>query len=328
MKTRFREHLADQSGSVALITGIAIFALLGAAALALDIGHMVMVKSQLQKAADAGALAGARGLWPLTLPVTDPTIPRTPDCAAGLLAAQLTAHNNKVDGSNLALDSEITVQVGRWDYAARNFTPGCTSNSNCVRVNTRRTGVVMLFARIFGMDTADATGAASAVMDFAGGVGKGGLPICLDRDYTDPGTPISVKMTPDNTDNAGWFIVPPDAAAASMLKNYINKGECPPLYIGQTINLQNGADASVLSALQDGLAQHPDGWNTILPVVTTPKFGQDQPIVGFVPVCITAVVSTGGHKRVEGHVLDMGELGSALPGGPNFGALAPPKGVQ
>jgi hypothetical protein len=328
MSRRIRRCLADRSGSVSLITAIIIFVLLGLAALALDIAHIVMVKSELQKAADAGALAGARGLWPLVLPVTGSTTPRNPDCAAGGLAAQLTAHNNRVDGGYLATDSEITVEVGRWDYAPRNFNPGCTTTSNAVRVGTRRNGVIMLFAKIFGISTTNVSATATAVMDFASG-GKGGLPICLDRNYTDAGTPISVNMTPDSTDSAGWFVAPPDSSNANTLKEYINKNTCPALKIGDIINLQNGADASVLSAIKDLLANTDCHYvDTFLPVVDTPKFGQSEPITGFVAVRITNVVNKTNEKRVEGFILDMGEVASALPGGPNYGALAPPKCVR
>ena len=60
---RWRALAADQSGSIALFVAIALMMLLGSVALALDIGHLVSVKGELQKAADAGALAGARA-WP------------------------------------------------------------------------------------------------------------------------------------------------------------------------------------------------------------------------------------------------------------------------
>ncbi|MFH1596235.1 MAG: TadG family pilus assembly protein [Pseudomonadota bacterium] len=329
MCSKVRRCLSDRSGSVSLITAIGIFVLLGFIALALDVAHIVMVKSELQKAADAGAMAGARGLWPLVLPVTGAITARNPDCAAGSLAAQLTAHNNRVDGSYLVIDSEITVELGRWDYALKTFTAGCTTTSNAVRVGTLRNGVIMLFAKIFGISTTNLSATATAVMDFAAAVGKGCLPIVLDKNYTSPGTQITIKMTTDNTDNAGWFVLPPDSASAATLKDYVNRDNCPPLKIGDIINLQNGADASVLAAIKDELnTYHPNGWDTFLPVVDTPKPNQQQPVVAFVPFRITLVVNTTSAKRVEGYVLNILDMPSALPGGPNYGALAPPKAVR
>ena len=53
---------AETSGAVAVITAIALVMICGAAALAIDWGHLVSVKNDLQTAADASALAGARAL--------------------------------------------------------------------------------------------------------------------------------------------------------------------------------------------------------------------------------------------------------------------------
>ncbi len=337
MITRLRERLADQSGSVAMVTGIAIFLLLGCVALAVDIGHMVMVKSQLQKAADAGALAGARGLWPLVQPVVGPaTI--NPDCAAALLAAQLTTQQNVVDGNNLTT-GDFDVVVGRWNFDTRTFTPGCANDSNAVRVNTRRNGVVMLFAKVFGISTTNMSASSTAVQDFASEMGAGFVPITIDKNKaqpTDPPTTISAKMTPDSTDTAGWFVVPPDSAAAATLKNYINLKNCSALKIGDPINLQNGADASVIAALKDEFdrncqATGENYWDVCVPLVDTPKFGQTEPVEGFVSWRITNIVNTTNEKRVEGQVLQLSSSPIALPGfgGKKYGGvLAPPKLVQ
>ena len=67
----------DDSGAVAVYVAIALVVLIGAAALALDIAHMVSVKRELTKAAEAGALSGARGLWPQDLSTATT---RDPDC--------------------------------------------------------------------------------------------------------------------------------------------------------------------------------------------------------------------------------------------------------
>jgi Flp pilus assembly protein TadG len=319
-----KKYLADQSGSVALITGIVVAVLLGMAALALDVAHMVMVRSQLQKAADAGALAGARGMWPLNLRAS---ANRHPDCANALAMAADALGKNIVDGSNLT-SAETTIEVGTWNYTARQFTPGCTTTINAVRVATRRQGVVMLFAQIFGISTADLAGNATAVMDFAGTVGQGCLPIAVNKDYTDPGTQLFINFTPDPNDNGGWFTDPPDSASASNFRDYIDNAACPPLKIGDIINLQNGNDTSVLHDLHNKLALYPDGWYTFFPVVATDKFNQSQPITAFVPVQITQVSDSGHEKGVYITVVTMDEVASALPGGANCGALAPPKAVQ
>src|SRR4030067_1579475 len=55
--------LNDQKGIVIVIVAILIAVFIGFAALAVDIGHLYVVRNELQNAADAGALAGARFLY-------------------------------------------------------------------------------------------------------------------------------------------------------------------------------------------------------------------------------------------------------------------------
>ena len=57
-----RDRLRDDSGAVAVIVAILVIALLGLAALAVDLGYFYNVRRALQAAADAGALAGAQEL--------------------------------------------------------------------------------------------------------------------------------------------------------------------------------------------------------------------------------------------------------------------------
>jgi Flp pilus assembly protein TadG len=328
--------LADSSGAIAVNTAIVTMVLIGILALGLDIAHLVMVKSQLQKAADAGALAGARGLWPMVLPVTtNETV--NPDSVNGENVAKLTAHNNVIDGRALAYDSEITAQAGRWDYASHTFTPGYATDTNSIRVTTRRDGVVMFFARIFGISTGNLSATSTAVMDYTSGVGVGCLPIALDHNVAfdsdgnvHEGMEIVVHMTPDNDDNAGWFVVPPDSAAAATLKQYIDNYSCPALNQGDIINLQNGADASVISAINSEFVNFQGGvsWFTIVPTVLVPKFGQNQPIESFVGLQIDKVINTTDDKQVHGTLVKLTSTSSGLPGGSKGGVLSPPKLVR
>ena len=51
---------------------------------------------------------------------------------------------------------------------------------------------------------------------------------------------IYIGFNPDPEDNGGWFAVDPDSTSASTFKDYIRNDSCPPLHIGDTIDLQNG----------------------------------------------------------------------------------------
>ena len=56
---RAREHTADDSGVVAVLVALCMVALMGFAALAVDGGSLYVQRTQMQKAVDAAALAGA-----------------------------------------------------------------------------------------------------------------------------------------------------------------------------------------------------------------------------------------------------------------------------
>jgi Flp pilus assembly protein TadG len=320
-----KDFWGSESGAVAVIVAIVLVVALGAGALALDIAHLVSVKRELAKAAEAGALSGARALWPQDFSTATS---RDPDCTGAASMALTTVTKNRVESVNLAAD-EVSVQVGRWNYAAKVFTPGIGTNANGVRVTASRANVNTILAQILGQGPRNMSASAVAIMDFATAVGKGCLPIAVNQDYAKtPHITIYIGFNPDAEDNGGWFAVSPESAAASVFKSYIENDSCPPLNIGDPIALNNGCDTSVLQLLSDELANHPGGWVVFLPVVDTPKFNQQDNVDAFVPVKITEVKKTGDPKYVKGEVMTAAEAASALPGGGNFGALAPPKLVQ
>jgi Flp pilus assembly protein TadG len=101
-------------GSVLPLVVIGVVALCGFAALAVDIGMVMIARTQCQNAADAGAVAGARSL----------------DGSAGGNQAVATANaiatacNNSVISRQI-VDSEVSVRHGayHYDYASMTFTP-------------------------------------------------------------------------------------------------------------------------------------------------------------------------------------------------------------
>src|SRR5208337_3523233 len=87
--------LKDCRGAVAAITIILMVAFFALLAIVIDLGHLMLVRNQLQNAADAGALAGARALF-----YNNST--GTPNWAAGQTAATLTVQQNKADTYGLS----------------------------------------------------------------------------------------------------------------------------------------------------------------------------------------------------------------------------------
>jgi hypothetical protein len=105
----------NQRGAVAPLIAILLIVIVVSVAFVVDLGHIHNVKTELQRAVDAAALAGAQ-----QLPEVDPAI----------LVARATAAANLVDQQQVSSDTEdLTVVVGRWDSltltatASQRFTP-------------------------------------------------------------------------------------------------------------------------------------------------------------------------------------------------------------
>jgi len=113
IRTKKKLTLAhNESGAVGIVVALMLTVLCGFMALALDVGHLLMARAELQRTADAAALAGATGLLPYTNP--GPTT-QTPNW----LQAQQKAHTiinnaaNQVDNHIFSI-TDGTVLYGYW----------------------------------------------------------------------------------------------------------------------------------------------------------------------------------------------------------------------
>ncbi|MBU4232446.1 MAG: pilus assembly protein TadG-related protein [Desulfobacterales bacterium] len=112
--TRAHKNLTlalDESGASAVIVAIVLTVICGFVGLAFDVGHMVMVKAELQRTADAGALAGAAGLAPYNNPGPN----ETPNWVQGQLRAQALVNNayNKANYQQFSIPVDA-VKPGYW----------------------------------------------------------------------------------------------------------------------------------------------------------------------------------------------------------------------
>ena len=188
-KNLMSSMLRNQRGAVAVIVGILIFVLVGFGALAVDISHLHVARNELQNAADAGALAGARVLY-------------NDDGTAINEGANQEAYDaataNKSEGTAVEVDwsggNGGEVQRGHWSFGLagleRGFYPNASTTPvdlwnvstadldanpdfiNAVKVVTRRTTqgtpVASFFARIFGHENFELSAEAVAYIGFAG----------------------------------------------------------------------------------------------------------------------------------------------------------------
>ena len=113
-KIRMKQKLTialGESGAVAIVIALTFAVLCGFVALAVDIGHLLMVKAELQRTADAAVLAGVAGLVPYTGSVSDPT----PYWANGVTQAHKIISEAANQADNLIFnDTDGVVVYGYW----------------------------------------------------------------------------------------------------------------------------------------------------------------------------------------------------------------------
>jgi Flp pilus assembly protein TadG len=328
MKNRWQAGPGDQHG-VAVITALGLLMLLGAVALAVDLGYLYVVKTELQRAAEAGAIAGVRALFPDQLNTAPKNV--IPDCATARSRGASTAQCNRVDGNPLA-SADIQVQTGRWDWATAQFSPGCSANpatfTNAVTVTAQKTDVPLFFIRVFRSEPLSLSASSTAVMDWVTGLHEGaGFVLALWKQYAKSGD-LKIYLNPDQEDLGGWYCKVSPCNAAKI-KDYLdNPSTIPALRTGETIYLDNGVMASALAKIDDYI-----GRTVWLPVVNTDKFIQSAPVEGFTAFQISGVgqdKGQGGKKYISGQALtlDAAPGTQSDPGGPDFGLLTSPRLVK
>ncbi len=194
-------------GAVLVLVGTLMIVFVGMSALAIDLGHLYVVRNELQNAADAGALAGAMTLY------SDDPVTGLEILASANQNARDAATQNKSE--NLPVEVQWTggntgdVQRGHWSFSEKTFTPvdsltpislagrstaeldimdGTTSarspaHVNAVKVKSRREAnpATSFFAGIFGFDSFVRSAEAVGYIGFAGQLepGEADQPIAI-----------------------------------------------------------------------------------------------------------------------------------------------------
>ncbi len=315
---------ASQQGSVLVMAAAGILFILGMVGLAVDLGHLYVVRSELRRAADAGAMAGVRSLFPY--PLSSATLPLTPNCAAALDQGRSIALANLVEGT---LPMVANLQTGSWDWSTSQLTPGCSTTpfTNAVTITLRRDNIPMTVMGALGFGPVSLQATATAVMDWVGKVDQGsGFVMMIGKKYVQTGD-MKIFLNPAPIDGGGWYAKAPASADNSTITGYLNDpGTIPGLKQGDIVNLNNGDFGDVLHLLNSSWI----GKTVWMPVVDTEKYNQSGPVIGFTSATILDVGTQGGNKYVRVRANPMQDVPDiqASPGGANFGLLAPPRVVQ
>jgi Flp pilus assembly protein TadG len=336
------EPLNNSRGAVAVMTAIFIVVLLAMGAAAIDIGHALVARNELQNVSDAAALAGARALgviYQRMTPAAQQAYTLTGgDQATVVAAVQATASLNKAAGESIAINP-ADIQIGIWNMSTRIMTP-TTTQPRAVRVISRRdasmNGRISTFlASIVGMPTIGVNAVATAEMTAVGKTGPGQLnvPFGISTFYfTQFGCGDAIQFYPNNGTPqacAAWDTFNQTPANANTLKNIINgmtngTYQSPATEPGFMLDFINGNVASAFPPLINLYNSKKDasgGWNVFVPVYQdnscAPPTGM-LPIVGYAEARINNVQGAPNFlitATVQCNIFQGNTTGSGVPYG-------------
>jgi len=341
--TRQLAIVTDQKGLALVYIAICIFVLLGFLGLAVDLGHLQVVRGELQNDSDAAALAGAGSLYDKpTSPGGTPTL----DWNAAQTAATSFISKNMSD--KVAL-SDGAVQVGYWNLswdpstnpALKPTTTATLASGDVAAVKvtvSRSTGnnggpVGTFFMQALGISNAPVSSKASvAVIGFPGSAPAGTLfPMVLSACMTDqyfsqnplPSPPTEIKITSlysaggSNCYTGQWTSFQTDSNSVPTVEGFIDNGSPSPLKLGDDVWVQPGEKNSLYNYVSSWL---PAGGKDVLMAVVDSNVTvhADMPIVGFATFHIDSA-NNGSNPYIQGH---FGNFFTSPPGSQPGGSVS------
>jgi Flp pilus assembly protein TadG len=334
MRNRSRSFTSDDSGAVLVLGAILMVVFLGCAALAIDIGHLMVVKNELQNAADAGSHDGARALVPyinLAAPV--------PYWSNGQTVAEQSVKRNKSDG---VLLTDCQVEVGYWNLTNGVLQPTNINPTNldapAVRVTVSRvagqnSGAVLPFlGQVLGINFMNVSAHATSVISGSSAVNAHGLfPLAVAQqlviDHWDDCPAYKFRIGSDyhyeETEAGQWTTFLVDENNVPYVRKLMENGSPDKICIGDKIWIEPGTKDTLWAQCQDFV-----GKTVTLPVVKT-DFSTHAytPVLGFVPFYIEEAQGGSG-KFIRGHFVRDHIDRDGAPGGPSYGNFSPPRVVQ
>jgi hypothetical protein len=227
--TRKPNFIKQTEGAAAVIIGLSLFALIGVASLAIDMGNLYTVRNELQNVADAAALAGAGQLIQKDASgnaYRDGDLAKTTAVNVAQTQSQLQGLPTLTDVQR----NDLTILFGAWDIY--NNDPSLawtlvdagavsTSNANALRITITREAdkafgpVTSLFATIFGISNTAVSATATAYLGYTNEVQTGGVQVPLALPATGSNSPLAANG------RAGWFASlfgPSEAVATTTAK--------------------------------------------------------------------------------------------------------------
>lgn len=167
-----------ERGSALVFFAFFILFLMGAAALAIDLGMLYVARNEAQRSADAAALAGANvftGSCALTASCESPGAQST--AAQNAVAA---ARANYIAGEPGTVNCDTSTAYSPTSCPGIQFTdPTSTGTEPQITVAVQRTGISLIFARMFGVRTGRVSAKATAEAYLGAGIESSVTPFLL-----------------------------------------------------------------------------------------------------------------------------------------------------
>jgi len=340
-----------QKGAVTVLVALTLPVLVGAAALAVDLAYLHVVRNELQNDADAAALAGARALYkksPSTLDWTGAA-----DTARSAIALNRAAGHALADGQ---------VQTGYWDTTQATtglqglpMTPG-VNDAPAVQVSLSKAdgqnqGPARTFlANLWGIASAPVgvtavagvTSPSSVALSFPMAISQ-----CMYQKFWDttaqPPAPRADPKTGksyvfkigslyhyENCDSGQWTPLNFTGKGTSLIDSIIEHSQDlfdpPPamLSIGDSVFMDSGTRTSIYKAVAKCIGAKTNPCDlVVMPVLDHVVAGRYAEIRGF--ACLNILDAKGGNDKYV--LVQMSNKCSPPPSsgiGPNYGVVSPP----
>lgn len=331
------ELLRGQRGSISILFALCLPVLLGLAALSIDLARLNLTKVELQGAADAAALAGARSL--------SDSGGQPYNWAAAETSALNVAQSNI---ANAAQIQDAVIETGYWNLQNPSLglrPPGAYGVPDAGDLPAVRATIAisaaqnngplnLFFAPILGIAESDVQASAVAVLPAPEG-GTGMFPFAIskcaleslwDSDTNSPvldcsGDPIIFRIgdpyppgscltgqwtTFDSVNNKAWYI-----------KHLMVDGNPTELSVGESTYLVSGTKAAAYKEVKNYFRDK----TVPLFVVDDIVPGSFQPVVAIAGFHIINANNQGRTKYIEGHFINSEFFGGLDPGAGNGSPL-------
>lgn len=313
-----RHKIRGQRGSLAVLAFIGMMPLLAAiGAIGVDTMHVNSTKGELQKALDAGALAGANELWRYW---SDSPNGKSAEASARAVAGT----NNPVDG-RLIDDADPKMKLSVFvDPPAANGTGGKVTLFGEIEIRG-------IFSHMFGVNFQTVTAHSQAGPSGTASTAMAGslFPLVVSIGEIGPdGTTLGSKNLNDTfklgwkpgSDNVFWTGLensPPASSASNvdkLMTAYRNPGDSnghKSVSINDPIDFSNGTQASNISRLAADFV----GKTLMLPIIDGTS--APSPVIGWFGLKVTGVLVNGANSEVTGTITNGTIYGTGAPPPPN-----------